>query len=116
MGEGRIRGLVFADAKNSCKFEAKTRNFIMKISSGISIQNLRGKYVVVVMSSIKSPVALEVNDSFAILLEKVKDRDSFTLDDVKDAIVQEYGLEEEEAMKEAEKTISVWRENGILAD
>lgn len=88
----------------------------MKISPGCSIQNLRDKFLVVVVSSNANPYALEVNESFATLLREAQDMGDFTEEDIADAMVRLFELTKEEADEETKALIALWRENNIIED
>ena len=67
-----------------------------------------------VYSKDKAPYALQVNESFARLYRLVKDRGSFTEEELAGIISTEYNLTPDEAKAEAARTRELWKEQCLL--
>ena len=56
---------------------------------------------------------LVLNDTAAFLWKEVEGKD-FTLQDMADALVREYGIDEELALKDAQNLLDSWKAAGVL--
>ena len=56
---------------------------------------------------------LALNVSAAFLWEEVEGKD-FTLDEMADALVREYGIDKELALKDSQKLLDSWQAAGVL--
>ncbi|MCR4571047.1 MAG: PqqD family protein [Bacteroidales bacterium] len=84
------------------------------VNSDCSVRELSGKYLMMVYSKDKAPYALQVNESFARLYRLVKDRGSFTEEELAGIISTEYKLTPDEAKAEAARTLELWKEQCLL--
>lgn len=80
----------------------------MKLSRLCTLLEMRGKYLLLLPSAdLRGQQALEVNRSFAFLWRTFEGKD-FAAADVTAALQQEYGLAEEEAVRESDGIIALW--------
>ena len=57
-----------------------------------------------------------LNESAAFLWESVKGKDAFTVDDLADALVGQYGIDRSQAAADAANICEGWREAGLIDD
>ena len=85
----------------------------MKLSPLCKLHGRPGRYVLMVY--ISEPVALEVNDSFAFLWERLSGKD-FVLSDVRTLLEEHFALEPDLAREEAERVIALWQNQHLMTD
>ncbi len=79
------------------------------------LRQLGDKYLLLVYPSDEDDsYALQINESFAFLLEKILNQPSFTEEEVSSLLTSQYDLSEEEARAESEKTLALWLNNGLI--
>ena len=84
----------------------------MRLIDEAILRELRGKHLLLVFDKAGTR-ALEVNESFAFLWNKVVGTD-FSADDLVSALCEEYGLKPEQAREDVLNTISIWEEKHLL--
>ena len=80
-----------------------------------SLQHLGGNHLLLVYPGNKDkPFALQVNESCALLLERVMAMASFSREDIISVLTSEYGLSLDEASRECDKTLDLWKELALI--
>ncbi|MBP5398578.1 MAG: PqqD family protein [Bacteroidales bacterium] len=87
----------------------------MKLKKGFVLREVCKQKIVTAegLENINFNKLLSLNDSAAFLWEKAEGKD-FTLDDLADALVEEYGIERERALKDCASLVENWRSAGVL--
>lgn len=85
----------------------------MRLSGLCTLLEMRGKYLLLLPSVDKGgQEALQVNESFAFLWRALEGKE-FSPADVAAALQQEYGLDPEEAIRESDRIIALWRDRQL---
>ena len=84
----------------------------MRLIDLCTLRDVRDKKVLLVFGNGDSRF-LEVNESFALLWERLQER-SFTEEDVVGILMETYGLDETSARKEAADVVTLWQQHHLL--
>ena len=89
----------------------------MKLKKGFELRSICGEKVVTAsgIENINFNKMLSFNSSAAFLWERFYGSE-FSVGDVADALVSEYGLDRERALADSELLAGKWREAGVLED
>lgn len=89
----------------------------MKIKPGFVFREVCGQQVVAAegLLHLNFNKLLVLNDSAAFLWKEVEGKE-FTLQDMANALVNEYGIEEELALKDAQSLLDSWKTAGVLEE
>ncbi len=89
----------------------------MKIVEGFRLRNIAKEHIVTgeSLAQINFNKMISLNDSAAFLWQSVEGRE-FSVKDLADALVEEYGIDAETAMKDSEAIAKKWIEAGIVAE
>ena len=87
----------------------------MKLKSGFVLREVCNQKIVAAegLQNINFNKLLSLNVSAAFLWEEVEGKE-FTLDDLADALVREYGIDKELALKDSQNLLDSWRAAGVL--
>lgn len=80
-----------------------------------SLRRLGDTFMVMVYPEAGKAFQMHVNESFWILLKKVREMESFTADDLCNILKEEYSLDNETAGKETAGILSLWEQCGLTA-
>ena len=59
---------------------------------------------------------ISLNESAAYLWKKAVDKGTFNIDDLAEMLTDEYDVDKETALKDAEETVREWYKTGIIED
>ena len=87
----------------------------MKLKSGFVLREVCNQKIVAAegLQNINFNKLLALNVSAAFLWEEVEGKE-FTVEDLADAIVREYGIDKELALKDSQNLLDSWRAAGVL--
>ena len=87
----------------------------MKLKSGFVLREVCNQKIVAAegLQNINFNKLLALNVSAAFLWEEVEGKE-FTLEDLADALVREYGIDKELALKDSQNLLDSWRAAGVL--
>jgi hypothetical protein len=87
----------------------------MKVVKGFKIRSLCGEYIIVAegASQVNFNKMISLNESAAYLWKAVEHRDSFTAEDLRDLLLEEYEVDEATAAADAAAIAEKWVEIGI---
>ena len=88
----------------------------MKIKEGFVLRQICGEYVVVGegLAQVNFNKMLSLNASAAYLWEQMQGKD-FTVQDMADALMERYEVEQERAFQDAQALAGKWIEEGVIA-
>jgi len=89
----------------------------MKLKSGFTLRTFCGEKIVVAegLENINFNKMLSLNSSAAFLWEGFYGKE-FTVDNLADALVENYGIDKELALTDSGKLVQSWRDAGVLED
>ena len=89
----------------------------MKIVEGFRFRNIGQEHIVTGegLAQINFNKMISLNDSAAFLWERIEGRD-FSVQDLADALVEEYEIDAETALRDSEAIARKWIEAGIVAE
>lgn len=87
----------------------------MRLKSGFVLREVCGQKIVAAegLQNINFNKLLSLNASAAFLWEEVEGKD-FTVQDMADALVREYGIDLELALKDSQSLLDSWKSAGVL--
>ncbi|MBQ7518321.1 MAG: PqqD family protein [Bacteroidales bacterium] len=87
----------------------------MKLKSGFVLREVCNQKIVAAegLQNINFNKLLALNVSAAFLWEEVEGKE-FTVEDLADALVREYGIDKELALKDSQNLLDSWRAAGVL--
>ena len=87
----------------------------MKLKSGFVLREVCNQKIVAAegLQNINFNKLLALNVSAAVLWEEVEGKE-FTVEDLADALVREYGIDKELALKDSQNLLDSWRAAGVL--
>ena len=87
----------------------------MRLKSGFVLREVCNQKIVAAegLQNINFNKLLSLNASAAFLWEEVEGKD-FTVQDLADALVREYGIDEELALKDSRSLLESWKSAGVL--
>ena len=88
----------------------------MKIKEGFQLREVCGEYVVVAygMKNIDFSKVINLNESAADMWKAVVGRE-FTVEDLKNALLDTYDVSEEQAFADARRVAAEWKEIGLVS-
>lgn len=89
----------------------------MRIKEGFILRTLCGEHVVVGegLTQVNFNKLLSLNASAAYLWESLTGRE-FTLDTIVSLLTDKYDVDAEKAAEDAEKLISIWKQEGVVEE
>lgn len=90
----------------------------MKAKKGFKLRDICGEKIVVAegRENIDFSSIISMNESSAYLWKNVQERDSFTPEDLRDLLLEEYEVDEATALHDAREIAQRWIEAGIVAE
>ena len=87
----------------------------MKIKDGFRLRTLLGQHIVTAegMAQINFNKLVSLNESAAFLWQKVEGRE-FSVQDLADALVEEYGIDAETALRDSGVIAQKWIDAGLV--
>ena len=88
----------------------------MKIKEGFQLREVCGEYVVVAygMKNIDFSKVINLNESAADMWKAVIGKE-FTVEDLKNALLDTYDVSEEQAFADAQRVAAEWKEIGLVS-
>lgn len=88
----------------------------MKIKEGFQLREVCGEYVVVAygMKNIDFSKVINLNESAADMWKAVVGRE-FTVEDLKNVLLDTYNVSEEQAFADAQRVAAEWKEIGLVS-
>lgn len=88
----------------------------MKIKEGFQLREVCGEYVVVAygMKNIDFSKVINLNESAADMWKAVVGKE-FTVEDLKNALLDTYDVSEEQAFADAQRVATEWKEIGLVS-
>lgn len=88
----------------------------MKIKEGFQLREVCGEYVVVAygMKNIDFSKVINLNESAADMWKAVVGKE-FTVEDLKNALLDTYDVSEEQAFADARRVAAEWKEIGLVS-
>ncbi len=88
----------------------------MKIKEGYQLREVCGEYVVVAygMKNIDFSKVINLNESAADMWKAVVGKE-FTVEDLKNALLDTYDVSEEQAFADAQRVAAEWKEIGLVS-
>ena len=88
----------------------------MKIKEGFQLREVCGEYVVVAygMKNIDFSKVINLNESAADMWKAVVGKE-FTVEDLKNALLDTYDVSEEQAFTDARRVAAEWKEIGLVS-
>ncbi|MBO7347512.1 MAG: PqqD family protein [Bacteroidaceae bacterium] len=88
----------------------------MKIKEGFQLREVCGEYVVVAygMKNIDFSKVINLNESAADMWKAVVGKE-FTVEDLKNALLDTYDVSEEQAFADAQRVAAEWKEIGLVS-
>ena len=90
----------------------------MKAKKGFNLRNVCGELIIVAegKENIDFSDIISMNESSAYLWKNIQNRESFTEEDLRDLLTQEYEVDDETALRDAKELARTWKEAGITTD
>ncbi len=87
----------------------------MRLKKGFVLRDVCNQKIVAAegLENINFNKLLSLNSSAAFLWEEVEGKD-FTVQDLADALVREYGIDGQLALTDSQRLLDSWRETGVL--
>ena len=88
----------------------------MKIKKGFQLQNVCGEHIIIPAGegNIDFSQIISLNPTAAYLWENIADRESFTIEDMVQLLLDEYEVEEDIALEDCKLIAECWTEMGLL--
>lgn len=88
----------------------------MRIKPGFELRSICGEHIIIAhgLDNIDFTKVITLNESAADVWYAVVDKD-FTLEDMTNALLENYDVDEEQARNDAEQLLESWREVGFIA-
>ncbi len=88
----------------------------MRIKPGFELRNICGEHIIIAhgLDNIDFTKVITLNESAADVWYAVVDKD-FTLEDMTNALLENYEVDEEQARNDAGQLLDSWREVGFIA-
>ena len=90
----------------------------MKTKRGFEMLNVCGEYIIVPAGNENRDYSkvINPNPTAAFLWEKMSSEESFTIDDMVNALLEEYDVEERVAREDCEKIVERWKEMELIEE
>lgn len=88
----------------------------MKLSPEFTLRKVADEYLIVnpFQSTVDTTRVYTLNESAAFLWEKLKEKDSFNIEDISELLQAEYEVAPEMARNDAEELVAQWETAGFL--
>lgn len=88
----------------------------MKIKKGFQLQNVCGEHIIIPAGeeNIDFSQIISLNPTAAYLWENIADRESFTIEEMAQLLLDEYEVEEDIALEDCKLIAECWAEMGLL--
>ena len=88
----------------------------MKIKNGLELQNVCGEHIIIPAGEENMDFSqiISLNPTAAYLWENVAERESFTVEDMAQLLLDEYEVEEDIALEDCKLIAECWAEMDIL--
>lgn len=88
----------------------------MRIKPGFELRSICGEHIIIAhgLNNIDFTKVITLNESAADVWYAVVDKD-FTLEDMTNALLENYDVDEEQARNDAGQLLESWREVGFIA-
>ena len=88
----------------------------MKIKKGFQLQNVCGEHIIIPAGeeNIDFSQIISLNPTAAYLWENIADRESFTIEEMAQLLLNEYEVEEDIALEDCKLIAECWAEMGLL--
>jgi len=86
----------------------------MRLIENAILREVRGKWLLLIFND-RGTKAMEVNESFSFLWNRFSQKD-FQVEDLAGALIEEYKLTPDAAMKDAGDTIDLWRSKHLIKE
>ncbi len=90
----------------------------MKAKKGFELQNVCGEYIIVPagIENVDFSRIISLNPTAAFLWEKVSKLETFTVDNMVEALLAEYEVEEEIAREDSKLIVERWKEMELIEE
>lgn len=90
----------------------------MKLKKGFEIQNVCGEHIIVPtgVENVDYSKIISLNETAAYLWENVSSKESFTIDDLVQLLLNEYDVEESIAREDSQTIIECWNEMELIEE
>lgn len=88
----------------------------MKIKKGFQLQNVCGEHIIIPAGeeNIDFSQIISLNPTAAYLWKNIADRESFTIEEMAQLLLDEYEVEEDIALEDCKLIAECWAEMGLL--
>lgn len=88
----------------------------MKLKNGFVLREVCGEKVIVGegVETVNFGKMISLNDTAAMLWKKATELGDFTVEQLADALTEEYDVDREQALKDVEKLTANWKEVGLV--
>ena len=88
----------------------------MKIKKGFQLQNVCGEHIIIPAGeeNIDFSQIISLNPTAAYLWENIAERESFTIEEMAQLLLDEYEVEEDIALEDCKLIAECWAEMGLL--
>lgn len=88
----------------------------MKLKNGFVLREVCGEKVIVGegVETVNFGKMISLNDTAAMLWKKAAELGDFTVEQLADALTEEYDVNREQALKDVEKLTANWKEVGLV--
>lgn len=88
----------------------------MKVKSGFSLREVCGEYIIVAQGeeNIDFSSIISMNETSAFLWKTFQDKDSFSIDDMAQALLAEYEVDKSTALHDCLQLAARWGKQGLL--
>ena len=90
----------------------------MKLKEGFEIQNVCGEHIIVPtgIENVDYSKIISLNETAAYLWENVSGKESFTVEDLVQLLLNEYDVEESIAREDSQAIIECWNEMELIEE
>ena len=90
----------------------------MKLKKGFEIQNVCGEHIIVPtgVENVDYSKIISLNETAAYLWENISSKESFTIDDLVQRLLNEYDVEESIAREDSQAIIECWNEMELIEE
>ena len=90
----------------------------MKLKKGFEIQNVCGEHIIVPtgVENVDYSKIISLNETTAYLWENISSKESFTIDDLVQLLLNEYDVEESIAREDSQAIIECWNEMELIEE
>ncbi len=88
----------------------------MKVVDGFRLRSICGEYIIVAegLSQVNFNKMISLNETAAYLWKAVSEKKEFTVEDLKNLLLEEYEVDEQTAAADSEAIAAKWIEIGIV--